>query len=42
MNKIINRREDELETMLSYRECLEIRAALIRFGIPAEKMAVIE
>jgi hypothetical protein len=38
----LGRREDELEEMLSYRDCLEIRAALIRFGIPVEIMANME
>ncbi len=41
VNKKIDFREDELRYMLSVRDCLEIRAALIRFGVPVEvlKMA---
>lgn len=42
LNEKIAARDDEFMTLLSLRDCMEIRAALIRFGIPAEKMAVIE
>ncbi len=36
VNKKIELREEEFMAMLSLRDCLEIRAALIRFGVPAE------
>jgi len=41
MDRILALRRTEFESMLSYGECMEIRAALLNLGVPATVMAEI-
>ena len=42
LDKIITKREDLVGVTLGYNECLEIRAALLKLGVPFEVVAPME